>query len=743
MQPQLKARGLYQLYRDEQRHEERTRRMLDELERNNRALHQSKLKLLEKLLDVQVKDDLSRHAAMADNHIFAQMNTELVKEAARAKIENEVKAHIGESRRMYSDGFMSHLDAIANADDEVSRAEVREVVDKYVDPHIETLRRANRRQPETALQSVAVAAAQVAQQRRRELDEQTKFRARKDHSSRVQRVAEGLKMLKRDIGDLTPLLHVTPVDYKCDIGKREAQINDLRSLIARQRAEEEQLLQERQTQLAIIDRDQAKLIADVDATCQHLVLLQRELETKELDLKEMAASQVPGNGSWATSTMQLEKDLSLAAEEEFHLRHEAEEVRKVADVLAVERSELDASITESVTMLARTQQEHQDALSLIEEKLTAEKNKLYRLREDEQSMSTMINDCRRRMLHRREDVRDQKRKLRMRINEVISQLSIEDRLQSALMARSLDLQTQAEKASAQAEHHEVSLRNKIDTLAKELQTKTKQISSNAETLADYEAALEESGKGGTKLSALQLQTQITQLLKEWSRVEWEASSTVAEVAARVDMNARENERSLRVMGQLVVLQEDSGTAGADIVNTDTDSLRKIVEDLYDELAQRSYREAKYTQTIRLLRERLQRRARGERVDPITRNRRITLKDRRERRETLEQSRIAREIVLQHVRRHNENAQEAATGGGRSDSRAFSASTSDVGSSAIGVASANQGTPEYAAFRSLTVNFIKKEIQPLYDTNQITKKRFIVSWRVSRPGSSTPTGPRRN
>ena len=39
--------------------------------------------------------------------------------------------------------------------------------------------------------------------------------------------------------------------------------------------------------------------------------------------------------------------------------------------------------------------------------------------------------------------------------------------------------------------------------------------------------------------------------------------------------------------------------------------------------------------------------------------------------------------------------------------------------------------ESTEFRGMVVSFIKKEIQPLYDTNQITKKRFIdIVSRVS-------------
>ena len=40
-------------------------------------------------------------------------------------------------------------------------------------------------------------------------------------------------------------------------------------------------------------------------------------------------------------------------------------------------------------------------------------------------------------------------------------------------------------------------------------------------------------------------------------------------------------------------------------------------------------------------------------------------------------------------------------------------------------------PDFKVFREKTIRFIKDELQPLYDTNQITKKRFVdVVARVS-------------
>ena len=707
-----KVKGLYGLYKEEKKHEARTQRMLQELEKNSQQMQSAKVRLIEKLLDIQMKDEMSRQQVMQSSEIAPEhRNAEALREAARRRVETEVKANIGEARRLYHDGFTAHLDKMVHTDEDQARQEVRSMVDQYVDPHIETQRRQQRRKPQTALQSIAAAASQVAVQRRRELDEQHRYQAMKDVSDRIARVDATVKMFKKDIGDLTPLLYCQPVEYKTSIGVREAELNDLRRIIQKQKAEEERLLQERQIQLSIIDTDMAKLVAEVDSTCQQLILMQRELETKELDLKEMAASQAPGSGTWASNTMQIERDLSQAVEEEFHLRHEADEVRKTLEVLHSERSALDIEVGESLKDLTVAQDEHQSVLNRVEQKLSKEKQHLYHVRDVELEATRKINELRYRILFRREDVRRQKRELRAVINTTISQLSIEDRIQSALMARSLELQKAAEKARAQADHHITSLNNSLMAMNSDLKTKSAQISSLSEQVTNYWAGAErvkEVRKTGT-----QLQTEIDQLVKEWSRVEWEAASGVAQLASRVDLNTREKDSVLKQMANFAVLQEELAGDGIDIERTSTEELERIRDSMYNDATQRAYREAKYCQSVRLFRDRSNMKARGEAVDPLTRNRRVSLEDRRARREAAERSKAARHIALEHLRRHNENSDRRSTN--RSQSRA---DDSVAGS-------------EASEFRTMVIQFIKKEIQPLYDTNQITRKRFIdIVSRVS-------------
>ena len=727
-----KAKNLYDLYREERKHEERAKKTLQELERNNEQLQMTKMALLEKILDIQVKDELARNEQASRVSVpVAELNAEVIRENARHRIENEVRAHIDESRHAYADGFISHLEQLVQTDDRTARDEVRSMVDQYVDPHIELARRERRRAPDWSLAEHRCCHPRKSPAKSaRSLKTNRKFRARKDQGDRVKRVEEAMRRLKRDIGDLQPLLHCVPVDYKTTIGVREAEINDLRATITAQRSEEERLRQEHRIRQSIIDSEESRLSAEVDAVCQQLVLMQRELETKESDLQEMAESQVPGSGSWASNTMQLERDLSLAIEEEFHLRHEAEEVKHTLDILNAEKSTSDAEIAQAIASLTAEQGEYQNVLSKIEEKLSTDKNKLYNLRESETEMTRRINELRYRVIHRREDVRRQKRDLRAVINTTISQLSIEDRLQSTLMAQSLELQKLAEKARSQSDHNIANLNNQLARVNNDLKTKNQSIGLLVETVANYYAGADHEKE--VTQTPTQLMTQIDRLLKDWGRIEWEAASGVAQIASRVDHNTRENERVLKQMASYVVLQDDLVGEGVDIANTSTTELQQVRDHMYNELTQRSYREAKYTQCIRLLRDRQQLKARGESFEPLSKNRRIPLVERRARRETAERSRTARMLALDHLRRHGENADDFK---GRSGSAA-----ADVSGAATPTGALPAGTPPSAnsasalhspEFRLLVINFIKKEIQPLYDSSQLTKRRFVdVVARVS-------------
>jgi hypothetical protein len=717
-----KAEGLFKLFDDEKRQEQQTRKMLEELEKNNEALQRAKMTLIEKLLDVQVKDVMSRELLRGDQQAFALSSSlqgaEAIRQAARTRLENEVKASAEEALIQFPDGFIPRLNKMVAMDEEKSRNDVRNMASQYVDPYIEKHRREQKkRRPaegSNTLAAVAVAAKQVLEQQQKAVNEEAKLQDLQSANNRATRVKEAFAMFKKNIGDVQPLLYVVPKEYKTDIGVREAEINDLRTKLLSQRGEEERLLQERAIQLNLLDADQAKISAEVEQLQQQLVLMQREVETKELELREISEAQTPGSGSWANNTLQLERDLDRAAEDEFVLRQQLEEIRRAHDILAAEREALDGEISDSIAELTQSQQEQQSVLARLELRLTESKQQMFGMRSEEQKLTREINEYRYKMLNRREDIRLQKKSTYGAMNAIIAQLAIEDHLQSRLMSQAIALQRQAEATQAQADHHIASLNHQLQTANAELLAKSDQIRNYAIMLTNYYTQVEKVKE--VRLLPAQLQTRIDASQKEADRTEKEAAERVAAVAASVDHNVRENEHILRQMAKFAVLQEDLRGEGVDITSTSTDEVVALRDTLYSDLTARSYREGKYTQTIRMLRERLNRRQRGENVQPLTLNKRVPLTERRARRDVMRRSAVARQVAQDHLRQHNQTQHLQRQQLGLSNTFTLN----DTQRSMLG----GKGGDSMSAFRSLVINFIKKEIQPLYDANQISKVRFV-------------------
>lgn len=716
-----RSKALYDLFKSEKRHEERTRHMLDDLEHNSSALQRSKVQLIEKLLDIAVKDEVSTLLHQEDTaslRHFSERASQLTRDRMRHnRMQDEIDANLTQSRNEYPDGFVSKLDQMLQLSDAEARSDVANMVSKYLDPHIAAYRkRKQQRAQEDTLASIAVACKKVTDDRLREEEVERSVRTRKATEDRTKRVQQAVSMFRKNLGDIGALLYVQPTEYKTNIGKKEAEINALRRTIMSQRAEEERLVQERQIQTNLIDANHAKLSAEVESLQQRFSLLRREIETKTLELREMDEASRAGSGAWANNTIQLEKDVTLATEEEYRLRQETEQLRRTEEVLAAEKAALDEEIADAIGELKTAQQEHHSVLERLENRLSSTRQAITGFRTEEQRITRDINDLRHRMVHRREDIRQQKRSFHEKINVILGQLTIEDHCQSLLMSRSMELQKQVEKAQAQADQHVASLQSQMLKVNAELNQKGEQIRNYAAELANYFA-------GGMlvkeiKLTPVQLQTQIDSAQKEAERLEKDAADQVAAVASRIDNNLRENELTLRRMGWFAVLQEDVQTEGVDIAETPLAELQRLRDTLYSELTQRSYREGKYSQCIRMLRNRLAQRQRGENIQPLTLKRRVPLAERRARTEVFEASKNAKETAREHLRKYNVQSQLA-----QNRAVALQDPTTAEGRSANAAA--------IAAYRALVIAHIKKEIQTLYDNNQISKARFVdVVHRVS-------------
>lgn len=696
---QDKQGGLYQLYKEEKKHEERTKEMLEELEQNNVAMHHSKLRLVELLLDVDAKDDMSRAAAAeADEqmHLFAGVSQTGMWRRAQDHLQNQNSVKTtGENP--YKDTFLGQLDEFASESDAAARNDMRDQLDQYIKPQVEALNAHRNRDPNPTLASIEKACTEVSQQKKAELAEATTMNKAMDHHERRGRVADARGMFKKNIGNLLPLLYVNPVNVKDPVGTEDAELNDLRTLIAKQREEEEMLLQERENVDATLDEQQDEVRVELDAIQQQLTLSKQEMESKQLDLAEMEAmsqaSNQRGVSSWAHSTMQLETDVAKLTEEEFLLRQQADEIHQERDLLAADRELLQAELGASSEEIAGMQEKYNTVNEKINTRMLNDKTRLLRLRKETNSMTNRINAIFSQLSRSKHTLAGQKRDHRAVLNTIISQLSIEDRMQSALMARAQQLQTNMDEARGQAEENITNMSQQLDRLNAEINDRSRDISRLAGEVTNYWAG--DGRVDAAQLTAPQLQTVVDSLIKEWSRVEWETSSEVAEQATKADSNNRQNERVLNQLGKYVVLQEDISPAGVDVIGNSTDSLREARNTLYNDASQLTFREANYTQCIRMFRERLDASRAGQGLTPLTAYR-------------PDPSKTAA------------GSAPPAMSASMAPSVAHMSMSVDRGGSAAGAT----GNAEHSNWRSMVIAFVKKEIQPLYDTSQITRKRFM-------------------
>eukprot|EP00759_Apiculatamorpha_spiralis_P052870 PhF_6_TR6041/c1_g1_i1/m.8729 len=206
---------------------------------------------------------------------------------------------------------------------------------------------------------------------------------------------------------------------------------------------------------------------------------------------------------------------------------------------------------------------------------------------------------------------------------------------------------------------------------------------------------------------------------------------------------------LSQLGTFVTLSEDLAALGMDAESSPTPALEQVHAKLYNELTMRSYREARLNQAIRMLQERHNAAQRGEGIQPLTRNKRITAQEKKERREARERSRLARQLAIEQIRPKKGPDPTLPTTsmlGGTTPNKIPATTSTAPGLPPAPPAALSfphpvpstppQPPPETQSamaqeHRLRVINFIKKEIQPLYDTNQISKKRFVeIVERVS-------------
>eukprot|EP00760_Papus_ankaliazontas_P035849 PhM_4_TR8051/c0_g1_i1/m.53609 len=769
-----RVRAMMSLYRDEKARETRTKQVLARVQQSSNDVLAAKMKLVEKLLDVQVKDEMN-HLRTSTNVSLSDVNIEQIREKAREKVKREVTAEVDKSREAFSEDFMCHLEAMVGQSDAAAVAEVTEKVDEFSAPMMEKARAARAKSSQSgggdaSLKAVEEHARAVAAAGRREVEDAAKLKAQKETHARVDRSHKAIASLKKDFGDLLPLLQVRPIEYKTEIGVREAEINDLRKIIFEQRAEEERLVHERQMQMTAINSHREEILKEIEENSTKLSEMQTEFEDKQRDLHDIADAQQPYTGRWAVDTQQLERDLTYLCEEEFRLKGEYEERRRLADRSANEKTLLDDEVNRAIQGLNTLQEQYQSVIAKLEEHLNSAKERIFAIRSKVSETTSALNENRRRTVYRREDTRQQKRDLRAAINATISQMAIEEKLQQVLVARAMQSQSDAEKIKAESDYQSAVLNTQLYQLKAELKTKSDHIAALAEQTTDLRNKSEEGRMGDIRATSGQLSNRVDQLASEWALVEWDAATILAQTASKIDLNTRENDSMLAQLGQFVVVSEDLASMGLDAESSPTQTLEQVHAKMYNELSMRSNREAKLNQAIRLLQERHNAAQRGEHVPPLTRNRRIPAQQRKERREARERSRMAHQIAEEATdpskRKEGATTSSPIAARGASQQHTTTSTPSGAlfppspykqaspsvpatpaqltfptpGASANRGASAADATPKESLVantalaqehRMRVIAFIKKEIQPLYDANQITKKRFVdIVERVS-------------
>lgn len=230
-----------------------------------------------------------------------------------------------------------------------------------------------------------------------------------------------------------------------------------------------------------------------------------------------------------------------------------------------------------------------------------------------------------------------------------------------------------------------------------------------------------------------LKDQIKDLRRQWALTLFDTAQSMSETKAKLMMNEEENELLLDRMGHLVVMNQYLEREGVDAENSSTAQLAQVANRLYDDLAKASYREAKLNQMLRIFRDVQMSRQRGDVIPQLTGPRPVLRHERSGRREARQRSQMAREMgranaALQAYVPSQQLASQTPVPVEVSPhpsplcvsqrrTHAYEQPPS------VAVLTPQQPTPEQDQ-RVRVINFIKHEIQPLYDTEQITKKRFI-------------------
>ena len=444
-----KTRGLFELYQDEKKAEARTRQKIHELQDNSDRVLQCKLRVIEKLLDVKVKDELAMLRKSA-NVAVVESDNALVRRRASERLLREVDAVVPAARDRYPDSFVTHFQSLSAVHDADLREGIRKDVQEQLDGELRPLllrRTAAQAEQPSRVDAVDRETEGVILAGQRALLEGTTEARAASHQDRARRVREAEAKLLRP-ADFTPaalaeLMACVPTGHGYDTGLLEAEINDLRTLIYKQRGEEEKLLLERSAQLATLEDEEGALQAEVRGLQDELTGLVEETEEKKAEAAEMRAALEPGVGRWDVEVEAARESLESLREEHLKMKRDYAELSKQVDTVDSDRRLLTDAFHEEVEDLSGLQDRYRQVVDQIEEQLFRFKEDILAVRQEDLANTRRVNELRWKASHGGEQRADTKRAFKECLNQSIGQMAIEELLQIVIQSKIVHLEEDA------------------------------------------------------------------------------------------------------------------------------------------------------------------------------------------------------------------------------------------------------------------------------------------------------------
>ncbi|KAF8287498.1 hypothetical protein TcBrA4_0019520 [Trypanosoma cruzi] len=636
---------------------------------------------------------------------------------------------------------------------EEAQQEIRKAVAQYVDPHVKAFWDLKRLHRVTAgyslygseLRSVQKAIRRAIAKKRAELERHRATQTELQRADRVHRVKTAFSMLKRDVGDVSSLRYVVPERYEVlpDVQLKE-QLRKLRVRVHQQQLEE-QALQQRLESSREAAKKRLKLLRDeVEAIRQKIYQVEHEIASKTIDIEELQAASAkgPDDGgdaddndddkkkenmetttnwrkekrgrslSWAEQTLQLEFELAEATRDEPELQTRCEEIRRRLQALTAEKNMLDAEIATNEAELTTSLSEKEEIARMLTADVEKARATVLHLRRQQNLLVGELNSMRDVVLHGRSHGLLARRALKSRLLETASQLALEKLLHARLTA-----QVQWQREQIHREQQAMStLSNVPQRSAKERQMESfDRVVTLAKELARW--TIDEGDKETTQLRNEDLDSRIQDRVVVCHDACLQLRGEIAKMISSEELARRLAQRQRELLEhqwiEWKVRQEDLLVAAVEPFRSATvndlplpvplpaaEVLHHETQRLYAALSHMLHRESRCKALLQLLQGYEDRASSGNEIQLLP-------------------FRPAGNFTADSIRLSSLPSVATTT---------TTAPTGTVQPQSI----IQTQISSAAAHRKMVLQFIKKEIQPLYDSNQISRVRFMdVVERVSR------------